>query len=161
MRKVLVTVLATVAALGIALPGVTGPAGASVRSKPPVKLDGTVTNKGTKPVKGNAVVIEQDDLYFKSTFLKAKAGSTIKVTVKNDGGTAHTFTIDGQGIDKTLSPGKTAKLDVTIPTNGKPVPFYCRFHVASGMQGAFFTKAGAAAKSSGSSDSSGDGGYGY
>jgi plastocyanin len=123
-----------------------------------VKLDGTVNNKGTKVVKGASVQIEQGDLYFKPTFLKAKAGSTVKVTVKNEGDTDHTFTIDGQSIDESLSPGDSAKVAVTIPSNGKPVPFYCRFHVSSGMQGAFFTNSGGAAQSTGGS-SGGSSGY--
>jgi plastocyanin len=159
MRKLFVAGITTLALVG-ALVGLVGTAGATspAKPKPPVKLDGTVNNKGTKTVKGGAVTIEQDDYYFKPTFLKAKAGATVKVTVKNDGSAQHTFTIDSQKIDKTLSHGATTTVNVTIPTNGTPVVFYCRFHQGSGMQGAFFTKSAAKATSSGST-SSGSGGY--
>lgn len=157
MRKLFVALIAT-----FAIAGVIAPAGASAptKKKPPVKLDGTVNNHGAATVKGGAVDIEQDDLYFESTFLKAKAGSTVKVTLENEGDANHTFTIDGQDVDEELSPGDTVDVNVKIPSNGKPVTFYCRFHVSSGMQGAFYTKSGAAAKSNSNSDSSG-GGYGY
>jgi plastocyanin len=140
--------------------GLAGPATASTatKTKPPVKLDGKVNNKGKATVSGNAVEIEQDDFFFKPTFLKAKAGSTVQVTVKNGGGAEHTFTIDKQDIDEQLAPGDSVKVDVTIPSNGKPVAFYCRLHVSSGMQGALYSKGGGAAKSGGDSDG---GGYGY
>jgi len=161
MRKFFVAGITALALAG-ALVGLVGTAGATspAKPKPPVKLDGTVNNKGTKTVKGGAVTIEQDDYYFKPTFLKAKGGTTVKVTVKNDGRALHSFTIDSQKIDKTLSHGATTTVNVTIPTNGTPVVFYCRFHVGSGMQGAFFTKsAGKAPSTSSGSGSSGSGGY--
>ncbi len=90
--------------------------------------------------------------------MKAKAGSTVHVTVKNEGSAEHTFTIDKQDVDEQLAPGETVKVDVKIPSNGKSVAFYCRFHAGMGMQGALYSKGGGAAKSS--SGSSGRG-YGY
>jgi plastocyanin len=159
MRKPFVAGVTTLALAG-ALVGLVGTAGATspAKAKPPVKLEGTVNNKGTKTVKGGAVNLEQRDYSFTPTFLKAKAGTTVKVKVKNGGGAEHTFTIDDQNIDETLSPGDTTTVDVAIPANGKPVTLYCRFHVNSGMQGAFFTKSGGKATST---DDSGGGGYGY
>jgi len=161
MRKLFVAGITTLALAG-ALMGPIGPAGAAspAKAKPPVKLDGKVNNKGTKTVKGGTIEAEMDDYYFGPTFIKAKAGATVKVKLKNEGSTDHNFTIDDQNIDKTVSPGKTETISVAIPTDGKPVNFYCKFHVSSGMQGAFFTKSGAKAPSTNSgTSSSGSGGY--
>jgi plastocyanin len=126
---------------------VAGPALADVptKSKPPVSLQGKVTNKGTATVKNAKVSVEADDFYFKSTFLKAKPGTTVTVSLKNEGKTQHTFTIDGLGVDQTLNPDQKATVTVTLPASGA-THFYCRFHgpqgTNQGMQGAFFTKNG-------------------
>jgi len=156
MRKLLVVLVSGALAIGLA-----GAAGASAAAKPPVKLKGAVNDKGTAAVKGGKVELEADNFYFKKTFLKGKAGSTVSVKVKNEGTVAHTFTIDAQGIDKELQPGDSATVKVKIPKNGKPANFYCRFHVDSGMQGAFFSKAGAAAGTKKKSTDSSGGGYRY
>ena len=158
MRKCLTVIVAALAVLAV-----TGAASASVaeKQKPPVKLDGDVTNKGVGAVKADAAEIDADDFYFKKTFIKGKASSTVAVTVKNEGNTAHTFTIDAQRIDEEIQPGDSIDVDVKIPKNGKAANFYCRFHVASGMQGALFSKAGGASSTKKKADSSGSEGYGY
>jgi uncharacterized cupredoxin-like copper-binding protein len=154
MRKLLVVLFSAALVLSVA-----GTAGASTAAKPPVKLKGDVNDKGTATVKGGEVKLEADNFYFKKTFLKGKAGSTVSVEIENEGSVAHTFTIDAENIDKELQPGDSATINVKIPKNGKPANFYCRFHVKSGMQGAFFSKAGAAAATKKKSTSSGGGGY--
>ena len=161
MRKLFVAGITTLA-FAAALVGPVGTAGATspAKAKPPVKLDGKVNNEGTKTVKGGKIEAELDDYYFGPTFIKAKAGTTVKIKLENEGDADHTFTIDDQSIDQTVSPGKTATISVAIPTDGTPVNFYCRFHVSSGMQGAFFTKAGGkATRTDSGSSSSGSGGY--
>jgi plastocyanin len=155
----------TVAVSALAAFTLTGVASASTaqKPKPPVQLSGKVTNKGVGAVAKGKVEVEADDFYFKKTFIKGKPGTKVAVTIKNEGSTTHTFTIDSQHIDKEIQPGDKVNVKVKIPANGKIANFYCRFHVQSGMQGAFFSKAGAAASkstSSGGSSSSG-GGYGY
>jgi plastocyanin len=143
MRKLFALIVVAIA--GTALVG--GPAFADVptKSKPPVTLQGKVTNKGTATVKKGKVSVEADDFYFKSTFLKAKPGTTVTVSLKNEGQTQHTFTIDALGIDQTLNPDQKATLTVTLPASGA-TNFYCRFHgpqaTNQGMQGAFFSKKG-------------------
>ncbi len=152
MHKLLATLGATLLAT-VAVAGLVGPAGATTaaKTKPPVKLSGEVDNHGKTKVSGGAVTIEQGDYFFTPTFLKGKAGSTVHVTVKNEGDAEHTFTIDKQHIDEQLAPGDSVQVDVVIPARGKSAAFYCRFHVGSGMQGAFYSKRGAAAKSTGGS----------
>ena len=143
MRKLVVLTGAALAAAAL----VGGPALADVptKSKPPVTLQGKVTNKGTATVKNGKVTVEADDLYFKSTFLKAKPGTTVMVSLKNEGKTQHTFTIDALGIDQTLNAGQKATVAVALPASGA-TNFYCRFHgpqaTNQGMQGAFFSKNG-------------------
>jgi plastocyanin len=178
MRKILALTVAAIAAG--ALTAGAAVAGAPKKS-PPVSLPGKVTNKGEKTVKKGKITVEQDDFYFKPTFSKAKLGSTVKVKLKNEGKTQHTFTIPSLSIDTVLDAGKSASVDVTLPTDGA-LAYYCRFHGApptggQGMQGAFFSKkgeaistgVGAAPASSAPADttgaapttSSGGGGYGY
>jgi plastocyanin len=163
MRKMLVLAIVATTGLGV---GAIGVAGASApEKKPPVKLDGKVNNKGTASARGSAIEIEADDFFFDATFIRATKDQTVSVTVKNEGSATHTFTADDGSFDEQVSPGEKATLEVTIPSNGKPVAFHCDFHASSGMKGAFFTKAGAKASkpgSSGTSSDSGDGGgYGY
>ena len=143
MRKLVV--LTVVAIAGTALVGAPALADVPTKSKPPVTLQGKVTNKGTTTVKKEKVSVEADDFYFKSTFLKAKPGTTVTVSLKNEGKTQHTFTIDGLGVDQTLNPDQKATVTVTLPASGA-TNFYCRFHgpqaTNQGMQGAFFSKKG-------------------
>ena len=109
MRKLFV--LTVVAIAGTALVG-----GVALAAKnPPVSLQGKVNNKGTATVKKGKISVEADDFYFKSTFLKAKPGTTVTVSLKNEGKTQHTFTIDGLGVDQTLNPDQKATVKVTLP----------------------------------------------
>jgi plastocyanin len=108
----------------------------------PVDLSGEVTNKGTEDL-GDAteLELEADDFYFEPTFVKATPGTTVTVTVENEGDATHTFTIDDAGVDEEVSPGDSAQVDVAVPDSGI-ANFYCRFHRSQGMQGAVFTQAG-------------------
>jgi plastocyanin len=157
MRKFLALTGAAIAATAFA--GGTALAGVPTKSKPPVALEGKVNNKGTKDVKKGKISIEEDDFYFNPTFPKAKLGSKVSVKLKNEGKTRHTFTIPSLGIDTVLDAGKSATVDVTLPTDGA-VGFYCRFHGAppsggKGMQGAFYSKKGEALSTTASGGGSG------
>ena len=115
----------------------------SSSSGTPVKLSGNTTNKGTKDVSGTSIDVEMDDFYFSPTFLKGGTpGSTVTVHLKNEGKNPHTFTSSALGVDKTVAPGATADVQITLPQSGA-TEFHCNFHQASnGMQGAFFFKDG-------------------
>ena len=93
MRRVLVLTVGAIAAVAL-MGGV-----AFAAKNPPVQLQGKVNNKGEKTVKKGKISIEADDYYFKPTFDKAKPGSTVAVSLKNEGKTQHTFTIPSLGID--------------------------------------------------------------
>lgn len=105
-------------------------------ASPPVSLSGTVTNKGTKTASGS-MEIELDDLYFNPTFVKATPGQKITIELKNEGKQAHTFTSTALGVDEELAAGTTKKITITAPQTGNS-PWFCRFHVGAGMQGAVF-----------------------
>ena len=164
MRK-LALFTGLVAAATLAFPVTAWAAGGD---KPPVKLSGKVNDEGTKTAKNNKLDVEQDDFYFKPTYVKATKG-TLTVELKNEGNTAHTFTIDSLNIDKELQPGKKATVKVKVPSSSA-LAFYCKFHKGQGMQGAIFTKTGQStasgtSKTSGTptttGSSSGSSGYGY
>jgi plastocyanin len=163
MRRMTLTVAVLAAALTLGGTAAASSPAAVAAKKPPVKLEGKVTNKGTKTVKNGKIEVEIDDFYFKPTFIKGKAGTKVKVELENEGNTTHTFTIDDQNIDKEFKPGQKKTIKVKIPATGV-ANFYCRFHHDQGMQGAVFSQAGATASSSAkttSSGSSGSGGYNY
>jgi plastocyanin len=130
MRKLLV--LGVAAALVLAACG--GDDDDSNSGGPPVSLAGAVTDKGTEKVSGSEVELEADDNYFKPTFIEAKAGSKLTLTIKNEGSAQHTFTADSADIDEELAPDDEVKVDVTVPDSGH-LDFHCRFHGSSGMQG--------------------------
>jgi plastocyanin len=128
------------AACGSSKSSSSGSSGSSSNSATPVKLAGTVNNKGTATASGGSVSVSLGDFFFSPTFIDATPGSTLTVSLKNAGQNTHTFTIDGAGVDKQLSPGQTASVTVHVPASGD-LNFFCRFHRGSGMQGAIIAKA--------------------
>jgi hypothetical protein len=160
MRRAFVVVLTFGLLAAVALPA----ASSTSAKKKPVKLEGKVNNKGVDKVKNGAVEIEADEFFFDGTFIKGKAGDLVEVTVSNEGAVEHTFTIDDLDIDEELQPGASVTVDVEIPADGSPLTGFCKLHVASGMQFAFFSKKGGATRSDdsgGSDDDGGAGGYSY
>jgi plastocyanin len=125
----------------------------------PVSLPGKTNTEGDG--KGDAtsgsISVELEDFYMNPTYIKATAGGKVKLSLKNTGGTAHTFTSSALGVDETLQPGASKDVEVTLPASGA-TEFHCRFHQSSGMQGAFFfnegdTLAGGSGSGSGASSS--------
>jgi plastocyanin len=194
MRRSITTL--TIAAAGVLLIAACGSSGSKTSTKPPttassgssstaaepVKLTGLVNDKGTQDISSMGmaptVSISANDHFFQPTFVKVDPGASVKVSLKNAGATEHTFTIDSLGINQTLQPGATATVTVKVPATGM-VAFHCNFHVALGMQGAFFTSATGASGAAGAgaattspttapatsattgSSGGGSGGYGY
>ena len=100
-------------------------------------LDGQKPNDhGSRSVVGeDSEDVELDDNYFAPTVLEGSAGQRFTVRLKNEAGTAHTFTIDEQQIDEELQPDEESSVTVTFPQSGTVI-FYCRFHRGAGMFGA-------------------------
>jgi plastocyanin len=146
MRKA--WIMLTVAVTALTVLGLAGSAPAGAKTNKPVKIDGKVTVKGTKDISGKTTAtlkLEADDYYFNPTFVKVSPGEKVTIEVENEGNAPHTFTSDGLSVDQQVSPGKSKKLTVTVPSDGSAFQFHCDFHEAMGMKGAFFTKAGATA----------------
>jgi plastocyanin len=109
----------------------------------PVPMAGPVVNRGTAddataapPV---ALTIRLGDDWFSPTYVKVPAGATLEVTLVDAGAAAHTFTIAAQHIDAVLDRrGQTRVVTVRGPSAGHPVVFSCKYHLAVGMQGAFY-----------------------
>src|SRR4051794_21555097 len=73
---------------------------------------------------GGSTEVEMYDNYFKPKTITGKAGSTVKVELKNEGQREHNFKIDSQKqADADLEPGKNATVSVKIPASGT-VQFY-------------------------------------
>lgn len=120
----------------------TMPAGEDDGGSAPVQLEGTVNDEGgTGEVSGDTLEMELDDNYFGPAYTRAEHGTTVMITLSNEGEAPHTFTIDELGVDEEVEPGDTAEVEVTLPDSGA-VRYYCRFHAAAGMQGAFYANEG-------------------
>jgi plastocyanin len=104
---------------------------------------------GTKTASSSGKTeIELDDYYFNPTVIEGKAGQKVKLELKNEGKVEHSFTVSSEKIDKTLAPGTSADVTVTIPKSGV-VSFYCKFHKSSGMAGALAVSGASVGGSSG------------
>ena len=114
----------------------TVPSGQS--STPAGSTASPLTNKGTKDVSSMSdFTIEQDDNYFEPTFMKVKDGQKLSIELENEGSNQHTFTITGLNIDQTVDPGQKKEIEITF-SGTTDIAFFCRFHGAGGMRGAFF-----------------------
>jgi len=104
----------------------------------PTTIAGVETEShGTKDVSGMSsekVEIELYDNFFEPTVLKGTPGLKVTIELKNEGETAHTFTISEQSVDQQVEPGDEAEVEVTFPKSGT-LTFVCRFHQSSGMVG--------------------------
>jgi plastocyanin len=142
-RRVFTPLAVVLCTLGLVACGSSGKSsGSSSGSKAPVDLASAVNDMGTKDLaSATTLAMELHDNYFKPTFVKAAAGSTITVHLKSDGATEHTFTIDGTSVNQDMKPGSTATVTVNVPSSGA-LEFHCSFHGSLGMKGAFFSKSG-------------------
>ena len=99
-------------------------------------LSGTVQDHGIAAVSGTSVEIDAGDFFFDPTCLTASSPGTVTVTVTNTGNALHNFTVEEQGIDQDVQIGESVTVKVELPASGS-LPFLCKYHSASGMQGAF------------------------
>ncbi|HEX6715381.1 MAG TPA: cupredoxin domain-containing protein [Thermoleophilaceae bacterium] len=96
---------------------------------------GNSSSKTTASSSGSSTnEVEMYDDYFKPKTISGKAGSTVKIELKNEGNNEHNFKIDGQKADADVEPGKNASVSVVIPKSGS-VQFYCEYHKGLGMVG--------------------------
>ena len=107
--------------------------------------DGSTSTNATEPDNGATVTVEAADFAFRPETVRAAAGSTVTVRVRNTGEVPHSFTVEGTSVDEELDPGASATVSVELPDSG-PVTYFCQFHRAQ-MEGTFVT-GGAATGSS-------------
>jgi plastocyanin len=99
-------------------------------------LSGSVQDHGIAAVSGTSVEIDAGDFFFDPTCLTASSPGTVTITVTNTGNALHNFTVEEQGIDQDVQIGESVTVKVELPAPGS-LPFLCKYHSASGMQGAF------------------------
>ena len=110
----------------------------SQSSTPAGSTSSPLDNQGTQDVSSMTdFTIELDDNYFKPTFLKVKDGQKLSLELENEGAAQHTFTITALNIDQVVDPGTKKEIEITF-SGASDVAFFCRFHGAGGMRGAFF-----------------------
>jgi plastocyanin len=73
---------------------------------------------------------------FSPATLTVSRGQTL--TLENPSNTAHTFTVNGKGIDVETQPGATGSVTIDLPPG--TYEFICRFHVQLGMKGSLVVK---------------------
>ena len=102
---------------------------------PPQNL--AFSDHGTKEVKGQTELeLEADDYYFAPTFLRGEPGQRLKLEIDNESSMLHNLSISAQSIDQDVPPKGKVEVEITFPPSGA-VPFFCKFHAALGMRGAF------------------------
>jgi len=99
-------------------------------------LDGTVEDRGVAAAAGSAVTLDAGDLFFAPTCVTAGGGGTLEVTLQNSGAALHNISIEELGIDEDVPAGETVTVEVELPDTGT-LGFTCKYHVSSGMVGAF------------------------
>lgn len=127
-----------------------GEGGQAPRTSPPAEtasstscraragLTGKVSDQGTAQVTGPALQLEADNFFFAPTCVAVMPG-TLTVTVRNDGQALHNLSITSLGIDQDVQAGQSISVTVAFSGSG-PLPFFCKYHVGSGMQGAFIPR---------------------
>jgi plastocyanin len=84
---------------------------------------------------GESVTVEAIDIDFNPNQFSIPANTDATVTLTNNGGIQHTFTIDELGIDEALDPGETR--EITINAEAGDYVYYCSVpgHRQAGQEG--------------------------
>ena len=101
-------------------------------------LTGPIEDRGTAEASGGTLALDASEFAFAfaPTCVESGAGETLEVTVTNTGSALHNLTIQSLGIDEDVRAGQTITVQVKLPDSGS-IAFFCKYHVANGMQGAF------------------------
>jgi plastocyanin len=95
----------------------------------------SANNHGTKDVTGMTTLsVEADNYYFEPTVLKGTPGQRLTLTIENDTGTNHNFSIDAQHVNTDVDAKHDETVTVTFPPSGT-LSFFCEYHKARGMAG--------------------------
>lgn len=99
-------------------------------------LQGQVEDRGTGEASAGAITIDAGEFFFAPTCVRAGAGEKLEVTVTNSGSALHNLSVGSLDIDEDVDPGESITVTIEFPSSGA-LSFVCKYHVASGMQGAF------------------------
>jgi plastocyanin len=95
----------------------------------------TAASSSSSSAREGEIKVNMIDDAFQPKVITGKAGSTVKVELKNTGAREHNFKIDSQKqADADVEPGEDATVRVKIPSSGT-VQFYCEYHTGLGMVG--------------------------
>jgi plastocyanin len=97
-------------------------------------ISGKVTDHGTTTVSGSSVDLSAGDFFFEPTCTRVQGGN-LTITVTNSGQALHNFSVKSLGIDQDVAAGQSITVRVEFDGSA-PLAFFCKYHVASGMQGA-------------------------
>ena len=90
---------------------------------------------GTKDATGKASLeFEVDSYYFSPSFIKGSAGQKLTLTIGNDSGDTHNFSLPGTSVSQDIPAKGKAQIDITFPQSGV-AQFLCKYHTGQGMNG--------------------------
>jgi plastocyanin len=141
-RRLAMVALAAVLAVGAAAcssKSTSGGGGGGDNTTQPPKPSATAT-KGGGGGGGASVLTVKTESNFTFSPDKFTVNSGDSITVQNASGFTHTFTVDGQNVDTTVSDGQSTKVPIDLPSGS--YQFFCQFHgtATSGMHGTLTVK---------------------
>ncbi len=99
-----------------------------------VSFSPQVDDHGAAVLSGSTVSLIGGDSYFQPTCITGVAAGSITVSVRNTGSQLHNISVSDQNIDQDVAAGETVNVHVKVQS--APLVFFCKYHRASGMQGA-------------------------
>jgi plastocyanin len=84
--------------------------------------------------KANALSVEIKSFDFNPNRIQARAGTTVRLVVKNNDPTLHTFTLPQAGVDVSVPPGSERLVEFQAPAPGE-YRWYCVPHSEPGPNG--------------------------
>lgn len=98
-------------------------------------ISGPLDDRGTQPASGGSLALIAGDSYFSPTCITKVGAGTVTVKITNTGTALHNVTVASQGIDSDIPAGQSVSVKVAV-TGSAPLTYVCKYHRASGMQGA-------------------------
>lgn len=101
-----------------------------------VAAPSSIGGGGTVQAGSGQVVVRMSEDYFRPNVIVGDPGATVAIRVDNVGKVAHAFDVSGEGqkVDVTVQPGRSATVHVQVPRVGRLL-FFCKYHWSRGMAG--------------------------
>jgi plastocyanin len=78
---------------------------------------------------GGGLTLSIKDFAFHPKTLSAPGGQQSTVTITNEDGVTHSFTLDDGGVSRDVPAGQTVQVTVPFPASGT-AGFHCKFHAS-------------------------------